>query len=320
MQPEKLNELADNLFAEITEWKKPADQILGAFLRANRSLNSRNRRFIQSAIYTKLRELGNCPDWLLRYMPNDYEPLLEALNKEAPTDLRVNTLRAKRETLLKEFGSENAEPTPHSPIGIRLKNRQALNLDGRYEVQDEASQLAVLYANPQTKTRVLDYCAGAGGKTLAMAAQMNDKGKIAAHDKDKKRMKGMDKRIQRAHVNIVSTDKPSGVYDLVFVDAPCSGTGTWRRNPDLKWRFSEIDLLGFEQQQHDILEKAAKYVRPGGALVYATCSILPIECEMQIEWFLSEQPDFEMGKPFLQLNPVTDGTDGFFASYLVRKG
>jgi len=186
-------------------------------------------------------------------------------------------------------------------------------------VQDESSQLAVIYADAKPKMRVLDYCAGAGGKALALAAQMKDKGKIAAHDKDKKRMKGMDKRIQRAHVNIISTDKPSGKYDLVFVDVPCSGTGTWRRNPDLKWRFTEIDLLGLEQQQHDILEAAAKYVKPGGALVYAVCSILPLETDKQIEWFLGEQQDFAQGKEPLRLNPVISNTDGFFASYLVRK-
>ena len=317
MQPEKLNEIADGIFAEIAEWKKPADQVLGHFLRANRSLNSRNRRFIQAAVYDKIRALGNCPDWLLRYMPKDYEKLLEALNKEAPTDLRVNTLRAKRADILKEI--PDSEPTPHSPLGVRLKTRQALSLDGRYEVQDEASQLAVLYADVKPKMRVLDYCAGAGGKALALAAQMKDKGKIAAHDKDKKRMKGMDKRIQRAHVNIISTDKPSGVYDLVFVDVPCSGTGTWRRNPDLKWRFAESDLLLLEQQQHDILQAAAKFVKVGGALVYASCSILPLETDMQIEWFLSEQPNFEQGKEFLRLNPISHGTDGFFASYLIKK-
>lgn len=316
MQESKLQEIADGIFAEIAEWKKPADQILNNFFRQNRSLNSRNRRFIQAAVYDKIRSLGNCPDWLLRYMPDNYEPLLEALNREAPTDLRVNTLRAKRVDILKEL---EAEPTPHSSIGVRLKTRQALALDGRYEVQDEASQLAVLYADAKPKMRVLDYCAGAGGKALALAAQMKDKGKIAAHDKNKLRMKPLPKRIQRAHVNIISTDKPSGVYDLVFVDAPCSGTGTWRRNPDLKWRFTEPDLLLLEQQQHDILEAAAKYVKVGGALVFATCSILPLETDMQVEWFLAEQPKFELGKDFLRLNPITHGTDGFFAAYMVRK-
>ena len=251
--------------------------------------------------------MGNCPEWLLQYLPPAFEAELAALNTDAPTDLRVNTLVAKREAI-----KLDADFTPKSPYGLRLKKRQPLDMNGQYEVQDEGSQLVTIYAAPQPGEKVLDYCAGAGGKTLMMAALMQNKGEITAFDIDPRRLETLKKRAKQAKVEILNFENMGG-YDLVFVDAPCSGTGTWRRAPDAKWRLTASKLKYYIFLQRQVLADASRFVKKGGRLVYVTCSVLPIENEQQVEWFLRQNKDFKQSGEAMSLSPFKTNTDGFFA-------
>jgi len=306
--------LADELFAEIAQWKFPADKFLNDYFRTHRFVGSKDRRYLYDAIYEKIRALGSCPGWLLKYFPVDSEKEITALQSDAPTDLRVNSLMAMRTQVKIE-----ADHTPVSKIGLRLHKRQALQLDGRYEIQDEGSQLACSYAAVKPGENVLDYCSGAGGKTLQLAAEMQNKGAITAYDIDERKLKTLATRAKRAGVKIINTAPPQGEYDLVLVDAPCSGTGVWRRQPDAKWRLSEEKLQNYLRQQSEILEQAKNFVKPGGRLVYITCSLLPAENEEQIEKFLEANPQFKTGKDFLYLSPLKTNTDGFFIASLTKQ-
>ena len=301
---------------------------------------------------------NDLPDWLEPYLARLYGKALEtemaALNGPAQMDLRVNPLKADREAAQQALAAEHirAEPTPFSPLGLRLGGRVPLAAtaafrDGLVEVQDEGSQLAALLAGARPGMRVVDFCAGAGGKTLALAATMRNKGKIVACDVSQWRLDRSAQRLRRAGISNVErralsseSDKwvkrHTGSFDRVFVDAPCLGTGTWRRNPDAKWRITPTDLAELVERQRSILASAARLVKPGGRLVYVTCSLLREEDEDQAEAFLAEHPDFSLylasrawretvggespgGEDYLRLTPARHGTDGFFVAQFERK-
>jgi len=299
----------------------------------------------------------NFPDWMegrLRDTFGDALPeAMDALNAQAPIDLRVNTLKCKDVgdlILALDADGYFGVPTPHSPIGVRLKKRlPAFNTqafkDGKYEVQDEGSQIVAQLCTAKPGNKVVDFCAGAGGKTLAIAATMKNKGRILAFDVVERRLNEMPKRLARAGVHNVVTHllrderdpflkRHVGTADWVVVDAPCSGSGTWRRNPDLKWRFTLDDLQEIKALQESILQSAARLCKPGGKLLYITCSIFPDENAHQVKNFLANNPEFRVehpGKlwnnhvremdgvgPALALSPHKDGTDGFFAALLTN--
>ncbi len=297
----------------------------------------------------------NYPEWLESDLQesfgSQFEPELLALNEQASTDLRVNTLKATREQLQKQLQEEGfeAELTPLSPVGLRLKKRAPIFTSpafklGHFEVQDEGSQVVASLVDAKPGMKVIDFCAGAGGKTLAIAAQMKNKGRILAWDTSQKRLDQMNQRLKRAGVDnvqkhVIASEHDAFIKrhkssaDVVLVDAPCSGTGTWRRNPDLKWRFSAQDLLQVTAIQQSILQSAARLVKPGGHLVYVTCSVLKKENEDQVAQFLkignhfrvvcdkkiwdkSRAGNEENDTSYIRLTPHQDGVDGFFASVL----
>ena len=289
------------------------------------------------------------PDWILPKLKAQFGPALaaemEAMNEPAPLDLRVNMLKATREGAIAALAREGlrAEPTAYSPWGLRLANRQSVTQgkafqDGLVEIQDEGSQLIALAVDAHPGMRVVDYCAGAGGKTLAIAMCMENKGHIVACDVSVPRLEGAIKRLRRAGVHnaerhlLEPGDKwlkrQGQKFDRVLVDAPCSGTGTWRRNPDARTRLTEADLAELTQKQAMILDQAQKLVKPNGKLVYATCSVLNDENEKQVEAFLARYPMFEqlpieapaaLRGQALRLSPRVHGTDGFFAAVLIRR-
>jgi len=300
----------------------------------------------------------NYPEWMDSILHegfgDNFEAALHALNEQAPTDLRVNTLKTTREQLLKELNQEGFEcaATTISPVGIRLAKRGPIFASpafkqGYFEVQDEGSQVVAQLVDAQAGQRVIDFCAGAGGKTLAMAAAMKNKGRILAWDTSEKRLTQMTPRIRRAGVDNVQTHvitseqdafikRHKGTADRVLVDAPCSGSGTWRRNPDLKWRFTRQDLDEVVALQQSILQSAARLVKPGGRVIYATCSILKEENEHQLTKFLTSVNNFKVvcakkvwdkntfsdeASPvsYLGLTPHEDGVDGFFAAVLEKQ-
>lgn len=222
--------------------------------------------------------------------------LCKASNTQAPITVRTNTLRITREKLIEKFKEIgfNAKPTPHSPWGVILSKREPLaNLDafqeGLFEIQDEGSQELALFTEARKKMHVLDFCAGSGGKSLAMAQMMENSGQLYLHDIRESALKNSTKRLKRAGVFNAQTCSPGtlepliGKMDIVVVDLPCSGTGTIRRNPDMKWRFSKEWLKELQLTQIEIATLAAKYVKPGGKLIYMTCSLLKDENERQIE-------------------------------------
>jgi 16S rRNA (cytosine967-C5)-methyltransferase len=294
------------------------------------------------------------PDWLYPQLAAQYGSALAAemtaLCEPAPLDLRVNSLKGTREearAALKEEGWD-AHPTPLSPWGLRIDARRPVTSgvafqSGLVEIQDEGSQLVAALTDARPGMRVVDWCAGAGGKTLALAAAMANRGQIVACDVSASRLEGAVRRLRRAGVTNVErhlmeagdkwAKRRAGTFDRVLVDAPCTGTGTWRRNPDARHRLSERDLLELEQKQSSILDAASRLVRIGGRLIYATCSLLEQENEGQVSAFLIRHPEFvlvplaqvwalERVAPqgdMLSLTPARHGTDGFFAAVLERR-
>ena len=279
---------------------------------------------------------------------------MAAMNGAAPLDLRVNQLKSNRADARKALAEAGvtAMPTELAPTGLRVYERIPLSSlevfkSGRVEVQDEGSQLAALLAQAKPGMRVVDFCAGAGGKTLALAAQMQNKGHLIACDISAKRLERSGVRLRRAGISNVerrtlTTERDKWVkrhaesFDRVFIDAPCTGTGTWRRNPDAKWRLEPKDLAELTDLQARILDSAARLAKPGGRVIYATCSLLPEENDLQIEAFLATHPEFRLvpvgqvwreafGKPcpepgdMLHLTPARHGTDGFFVAVLERQ-
>ena len=304
-------------------------------------------------LHTKL----NYPQWMTPLLEQAFgeelEEALEAMAEQAPTDLRVNTLKATREQLVDAMGKEGfqVEATPTSPIGVRMKKRAPVFTSecfkkGWFEVQDEGSQMVALLTDAQPGHKVIDFCAGAGGKTLAIAASMDNKGRILAWDTSEKRLSQIKDRLRRCGAQNVQTHvlesendafvkRHKFTADRVLVDVPCSGTGTWRRNPDLKWRFTPQDLSEVLAVQERILDSAARLVKPGGRLIYATCSVLKSENDEQVAKFLTKRNDFRVvcaqkiwsktatdsgSDPvsYLSVTPHKDGVDGFFAAVLER--
>jgi 16S rRNA (cytosine967-C5)-methyltransferase len=300
---------------------------------------------------------NDIPNWLLPYLQRAFGSELEhemaALNAPAPIDLRVNLLKTDRAGASRALAAEGlaAAPTPLSPVGLRLARRVPLSglvafKDGLFDVQDEGSQIAALLAGARPGMRVVDFCAGAGGKTLALAAGMANRGKLVACDVNSYRLERAARRLRRAGVGNVErrvlanerdkwVKRHAGGFDRVFVDAPCLGTGTWRRNPDAKWRAAPQDLAELVERQQQILRGAARLVRPGGRLIYATCSLLGEEDAAQAQAFLGDEPDFRLvpaarvwnetiggaaagAGDYLFLTPARHGTDGFFVAIFER--
>lgn len=300
----------------------------------------------------------NLPGWampgLVARFGADLAEEARAMEEPAPLDLRANLLKTTRDEARIALAAEGiaAQPTPLSPWGLRVADRRPVTATKAYqaglvEVQDEGSQLIALLTDARPGMRVADYCAGAAGKTLALAAAMGNRGHIVACDVSAPRLEGAGRRLRRAGVDnaerhlLVPGDKwrkrRGKSFDRVLVDAPCTGSGTWRRNPDARMRTTGEDLSELAAKQTVILDDASDLVRPGGRLVYATCSLLPEEDEMQIERFLARHPDFVARPvatlwaelcpgvappgegPFMALSPGRHATDGFFAAVLERR-
>ncbi len=298
------------------------------------------------------------PEWLeerLQAIPESYK-LMEAMNQQATLDLRVNPMKAERDTVLRQLQNgpmARFKPvaTPYSPWGIRIEGRPSVAVwpqyeKGELEIQEEGSQLLTALLEPRRGEMVIDYCAGAGGKTLLLGALMRSTGRLYAFDVSATRLNKAKPRFARSGLsNVVPVviqeqgdqrvRRLHGKAQRVLVDAPCSGLGTLRRNPDLKWRQHPDSLVHYVQLQAEILKQAAACVAPGGRLVYATCSFLPEENQEQVERFLVENPDFqlldarlilkdkapelELEDSYLVLRTDKHNTDGFFAAVLERK-
>jgi 16S rRNA (cytosine967-C5)-methyltransferase len=303
----------------------------------------------------------NVQEWIAPHLREAYGEAwgreVAALETPPPVDLRVNRLKATVEEARAALHREGIETEPmrHAPNGLRLKRRLSVVAgdafqNGLVEIQDEGSQIVAALVDARPGMQVADYCAGAGGKTLAIAAGMNNKGRVVAMDVLETRLDRSAQRLRRAGAHNVErralgTDnakwlkRQAGAFDRVLVDAPCTGTGTWRRNPDGRWTLAPDDLAELLPKQAAILDAAQRLVKPGGGLIYATCSVLPAENERQVEAFLERHADFSVvpvatlwsdlmvteppariaESPFLRLSPLRHGTDGFFAAALVRK-
>jgi len=303
------------------------------------------------------KKLANLPDWLYdkfvaQYGEEETLALAAVLNTPAPLDLRVNSLKTDRDKVIAELATAPiaAEPTPYSALGLRIWKKPALqNLplfkEGAIEVQDEGSQVLAQLLGARRGEMVVDFCAGAGGKTLAIGAIMRNTGRLYAFDVSEKRLTKLKPRLARsglsnvhpvviAHERDAKVKRLAGKIDRVLVDAPCSGMGTLRRNPDVKWRQQLEGIAELTQKQAAILDGAARLVKFGGRLVYATCSLLDEENDGIVQGFLASHPDFElvpmhkvlleqripleMGD-YLKMLPHKHGTDGFFAAVLERK-
>lgn len=302
---------------------------------------------------------GNFPDWLADKLTAQYgaraAEIMAAYGERAPVTLRVNAQKGSRSDIRYFLKNEGVEvtPTPLSPDGLNIAGRLNLSRhplleNGRIELQDEAAQISARLADARPGMTIVDFCAGGGGKSLAMAAGMDYAGKIHAFDTDEKRMRDIGTRARRAGVGLIEPlaisgdDTDNEIFapllrqcDRVFVDAPCSGSGTWRRQPDMKWKLTEERLAELTVLQADILARAAPLVAPGGRLIYATCSILAEENAAQVDAFLLSHPGFTLvpvsaiweavgldGRydgDCLALTPADHGTDGFFTAVLERR-
>ena len=301
---------------------------------------------------------ADLPDWVLarlrKHMKDDeVTALAQSLQQPAPLDLRVNTMKAPREGVMDRLDHDDTEAAEmrYSPLGVRLRDKPALNkhpmfLDAAVEVQDEGSQLVGLLMEPRRGEMIVDFCAGAGGKTLQMGAAMHSSGRLYAFDVSDKRLTNLGPRLKRsglsnvfpqriANENDAKVKRLRGKIDRVLVDAPCTGLGTLRRNPDLKSRQTEDALAELTAKQASILAAAATLVKPGGRLVYATCSLLAEENEDIVQAFLAAHADFALlpavdilkrqgielprTDQYLRLHPHVHDTDGFFAAVMERK-
>jgi 16S rRNA (cytosine967-C5)-methyltransferase len=311
------------------------------------------------------RHRHNLPEWLVEplkaQLGAEFWPLVETLNLGAGLDLRVNTFKAKRADVQKELNKVGikAVTTPYSPWGLRIVGKPALNKNeafvrGEFEVQDEGSQLLSMLLDAKRGEMVVDFCAGAGGKTLAIGAAMRSTGRLYAFDTSAHRLDAFKSRLKRsglsnvhpaaiAHERDDRVKRLTGKMDRVLVDAPCTGLGTLRRNPDLKWRQNMQAVEEMAVKQTAILQSAARMLKPGGRLVYATCSVLPQENEAIAEAFSAANPDYvplaagevlaelkvenaatlcsggEAGQLYLRLWPHRHATDGFFAAVWQKK-
>lgn len=320
----------------------------------------RELRTINLGELDKLPELDmeviELPEWVIQQLSlsitsPEINNLAKAMVKQAPLTLRVNTVKASRNDVLEVFAEQGikVKPTLLSPYGVKLNDKAALIknevfLNGKVEVQDEASQLAGLLLDPKRGEMIVDFCAGSGGKTLLFGMLMKNTGRIYAFDVNERRLGNLTPRLARsglsnvypqliASENDAKVKRLAGKVDKVFVDAPCLGLGTLRRNPDLKFRQSESGLTEINVKQAEILAAASNLVKPGGMLVYATCSILRAENQNIIEGFLTKHPEFKIievnqvlknidlvlkDQCYLELDPVTHDTDGFFACIMQK--
>jgi 16S rRNA (cytosine967-C5)-methyltransferase len=305
---------------------------------------------------------GDIPDWVQpafeEAFGDDWLAEAQALATRPTLDLRVNTLKANRDKVLKALDRSGAQASPIARFGMRVPAGEGPSRlpnvtaelsfqKGWFEVQDEGSQIVADLVDPREGQQVLDFCAGGGGKTLAMAAAMNNKGQVHAYDADRKRLAPIIERLKRAgthnvqvHDNAKALESLKERFDHVLVDAPCTGTGTWRRRPDTKWRLNERNLQERVSQQDEALTEASAFVKPGGSLVYVTCSVLPDENDRQVRAFCEKNPGFEIvpvlddwkrlfgasapaprsadGKT-VTLSPASMDTDGFFFCRMRRK-
>lgn len=324
------------------------------------SLNAlKSRSLADAPLYIQ----GDIPEWvqpsLEAAFADDWLRQAKALNERPTLDLRANTLKANRDKVLKALEETGAVATRIARQGIRIPAGEGPSRlpnvtaelsfqKGWFEVQDEGSQIVTDLAGATEGEQILDYCAGGGGKTLAMAASMNNKGQVHAFDADRKRLAPIIERLKRAGTrNVQVHDRPAGLnafrdkFDRVLVDAPCTGTGTWRRRPDTKWRITQRNLEERVGQQAEALHQAKDFVRPGGELLYVTCSVLPEENERQVRRFCAENPEFSITSALdrwtetfgptatrphsaddetVTLTPATTDTDGFFFCAMTRKG
>ena len=306
---------------------------------------------------------GDYPEWIAGEFERAFGARAAeegaALAKRAPVDLRVNTLKTPRDKVLKALHRFGAKPTAHSPIGVRIQQgpgparsphveAEPGHGKGWYEVQDEGSQLATLLSGAKPKEQIIDLCAGAGGKTLGLSALMRNTGQLYAYDADRLRLRPIFERLKRAGVrnaqvvpagDAEALAKLQGKMDLVLIDAPCTGSGVWRRRPDAKWRLSPQMLEARLAEQQAVLEEGAALVKPGGRLAYITCSVLPSENRDQVAAFLTRHPEFKLvpwrqlweqalptpslasadgSEDTLLMTPLSDGTDGFFVAVVER--
>ncbi len=328
---------------------------------AERAALAREPASLEMALHTA----GDFPDWLTSSLQRAFgertQAEMAALARRAPVDLRVNTLKADRERVLKVLDRYGARPTPLSPVGVRIEaptgtgrtpnvEAEAGHGKGWFEVQDEGSQVAALLAGAGPRQQVLDLCAGSGGKTLALAANMQNTGQIYAYDSSRARLRPIFERLKRAGARNVQVldggdeatlSALSARFDLVLVDAPCTGSGVWRRRPDAKWRLKLSQLAERRAEQRAVLDLAALSVKPGGRIVYVTCSVLPEENTDQITGLCERAPGLTV-IPYREawttafgnvappsadgrddtilLTPARHGTDGFYIAVLKREG
>ncbi len=283
----------------------------------------------------RLSAQRSLPRWLAelwhRELGAGADALAQAMNRPGPATLRANLLKTTRDRLIADLASESiaALPGRHSPWAVHVQGRanlfgSPLWRAGHFEVQDEGSQLIARLCSARPGEKVVDYCAGAGGKTLALAAAMEDRGELWALDVDAKKLRQVPGRLSRAGATIakplllVPPAAAASHADCVLVDAPCSSLGTLRRAPDARWRLGPEEVAGFPARQLEILRAASALVRPGGRLVYATCTINSAENRGVVDAFLASVAEFGAEEPVLEVAPHTHGTDGFYAVALRR--
>ena len=343
-------------------WNWPTDRIAAAFAEAPHGPGALSAA--EAARITEPRDLAGAPDAVAADLPDWLAPSFarvfgdrvrteaEALARRAPVDLRVNTLKSDPARALRAAEALGAHPVPGLPLALRIDPPAAAErtpsieslpefVKGWMEVQDAGSQVAAACAGDIVGAQVLDFCAGGGGKTLALAAAMGSTGQIYAYDSDARRLADTVRRGERAGIRNLQVRTPLrpdplkdlvGRMDLVFIDAPCSGSGAWRRHPDTKWRLTPEALARRQADQDAVLDGGALYVRPGGRLIYVTCSVLAEENEDRVAAFLERHPEFSVrpatddlerlsrltAEGYLRLTPATSDTDGFFVAVLVR--
>lgn len=363
MHPEQIKSAAVELLDQIFKSEQPANDLINAYTRSRRYIGSKDRRALTDLVFGVLRHRARLcyqksdisvlemveayqdgysqtgsfpfyiqnevPEWLVQHIPHaetELPPLLET----ASVVIRVNGDRDEIKRLLEKDGIETI-PTSYSPFGLIMKKRfnltgHPLFKAGKIEIQDEGSQAVALQTHIKQGDTVLDYCAGAGGKTLMFAQMMQNKGTIIAHDVSSISLKELQKRTARAGLSIVqtTTDLPAFIqknphihFNHVVVDAPCSGTGTWRRCPDRRWKLTPEQFKKLIETQKSILEKAKNYVPSHGFLSYMTCSLTQDENQNQVTWFLKGNPAFKLIRQ-ARYSPATTRTDGLFVAVLQK--
>ncbi|MAU87466.1 MAG: hypothetical protein CML83_06820 [Rhodobiaceae bacterium] len=322
-----------------------------------KSLNGANQRLIKAEDWIKFDVQESLLSEYVATFKDDIEDQLLKLSSMPDLDIRVNTLKTNSENVSKAISKYNPMPTNYSPYAMRLKSDGILfkypNLEntisynkGHFETQNEGSQISAILSGAIPRMQILDFCAGQGGKSAILSAIMENTGQIYLHDIDESRLKNVPDRMKRLGVknyqikmNLEYKKKEEKLFDIVFVDAPCSGSGTWRRKPDLKWKFNPEKLASNIKDQYEILNNSKTYVKVGGNLVYVTCSVFDSENDKQIQTFLANSPNFKLipyqenwlikknpipknsklhNKETLLLSPMTHNTDGFFVAILKR--